>query len=206
MPIIKAKEKKERALGVKLFLKAHRCGSPKCAMVKKPYRPGMHGQSHHRSTASEFSQQLLEKQKIKAIYGIKEAQMRKIFQEAVRKGKSDQIIGILERRLDNVIFRLGFAPSRIVSRQFVSHGHFMVNGKKVNIPSFQTKVNDVIAIKPSSKNLLIFKELSNNIKKQELPDWLSIDFDKIEGKIKSLPINIQEDLFNINLVVDYYSR
>ncbi|MBI5306489.1 30S ribosomal protein S4 [Candidatus Wolfebacteria bacterium] len=203
--IIKAKEKKERSLGVRLFLKAHRCGSPKCAMVKKPYRPGMHGKSR-RPAASEFGQQLLEKQKIKTVYGLKETQMRKVFQEASRKGTAGQILSILEKRLDNVIFRLGFAPSRIVARQFIGHGHFTVNGKKVTIPSFRTRVGDTIAVKPSSKDLLIFKELSNIIKKHDLPDWLSIDFDKTEGKVKSLPTNIQEESFNVSFVVDYYSR
>ncbi|MBI4993340.1 30S ribosomal protein S4 [Candidatus Wolfebacteria bacterium] len=205
MARIKAKEKKERSLGVKLFLKAHRCNSPKCAMVRHATKPGMHGK-RRRQSASEFGQQLAEKQKIKVIYGLKEAQIRKIFQEAVRKGTASQVLGTLERRFDNVIFRLGFAPSRIVARQYISHGHFMINGIKTNIPSYRARIGDVISVKPSSKDLLIFKELPNTIKKHDLPDWLTINFDKMEGKVKSLPINVEEELFNINLVVDYYSR
>jgi len=197
---IRAKEKKERALGEKLFLKGIRCNSPKCAMVRRPYRPGMHGKRRH-GALSEFGQQLLEKQRIKISYGLKESQIARIFKEASPR----QIIGALERRLDNTVFRLGVAPSRITARQYISHGHFLVNNKKVTIPSFLVKVGDIISIKSASKNLLIFKELSNTIKKHNPPEWLEVDGEKIEGKIKSLPSDA-ELTFNINLVVDYYSR
>lgn len=204
---IKAKEKKERALGVKLFLKAHRCSSPKCAMIRRPSRPGIHGKKRRRGQLSEFGQQLLEKQKIRASYGLKESQIVKVFKEASKmESMILAVIKILESRFDNVIFRSGFAPSRIVARQYITHGHFLINGKKVNIPSYKLKVGDVISIKPLSKELLIFKDLPNIIKKHEATDWISIDADKLESKIKKMPTEIPDQMFNINLVVDYYSR
>ncbi|KKR88851.1 MAG: 30S ribosomal protein S4 [Candidatus Wolfebacteria bacterium GW2011_GWA2_42_10] len=204
--LIKAKEKKERALGVKLFLKGERCSGPKCAMIRKPYRPGMHGKSRRRKTLSEYGQQLMEKQKIKISYGVNESQMRTIFKNAAKAASAvSAVINILETRLDNVIFRLGFAPNRITARQLASHGHIFVNGKKVRTPSALLKIGDVVSLNPSSKNILIFKELSNTIKKYEPPQWLETDKDKIEGKIKNLPFDIEMP-FDINLVVDYYSR
>jgi len=203
---IKAKEKKERALGVRLGLKAERCSSPKCAMIRRPYKPGAHGKSRRR-TVSEFGQQLLEKQKIRIIYGLKELQLKKIVEGIAHKGLSSaNIVSALERRLDNAVFRIGFAPSRIVARQIVSHGHILVNGKKVTIPSYLLKVGEIVSIKLSSRDSLIFKDLSNIIKKHDAPEWISVDADKLEAKIKSLPMGVQEELFDINMVVDYYSR
>ncbi|MEK7482088.1 MAG: 30S ribosomal protein S4 [Patescibacteria group bacterium] len=203
--LLRAKEKKERALGIKLQLKAERCAGPKCAMTRRPYRPGMHGGKRKRSV-SEYGQQLIEKQKVKIIYGLREAQLRRLFKGNLKTGSIGRnIMTILERRLDNVVFRLGLAPSRIVARQYVNHGHFTVNGKKVTVPSFLAKTNDIISIKPSSKELLIFKNLPNTIKNYNPPEWLEIDKDKLEGKIKSLPQGAEMP-FDINLVVDYYSR
>ncbi len=203
---IQAKEKKERALGVKLFLKADRCNSPKCAMVRRPYRPGMHGKSRRRAP-SEYGQQLMEKQKIRITYGLKESQMANIFKKASKKkgSLSEAVIGLLERRLDNTVFRLGFAPSRIMARQFVSHGHILVNGRKVTVASYLVKAGDTVSIKPTSLNFLIFKELSNTIKKYQAPEWLEINAEKIEGKVKSLPLAVEMP-FDINLVVDFYSK
>ncbi|HDH31455.1 MAG TPA: 30S ribosomal protein S4 [Candidatus Wolfebacteria bacterium] len=203
----KSAEKKERSLGMKLFLKGERCNSPKCVMVRRPHKPGVHGKARRRML-SEYGQQLLEKQRIKVSYGLKEAQMRNIFKNALSKTGSaigEIIIKSLERRFDNTIFRLGFASSRIVARQLINHGHFFVNERKVNIPSFRVKSGDIISIKPQSKNLLIFKDLPNIIKKYEAPDWLAIDKEKLECRIISLPKNV-EIPFDINLVVDYYSR
>ena len=199
------KEKKERALGVKLGLKAERCNSPKCAMVRRPQRPGMHSKS--RRTLSEYGQQLAEKQKIMYSYGLKETHMRNTFKAASKKKESvsDAIINLLERRLDNVTYRMGFAPSRISARQYVSHGHFLVNGRKVTIPSYRVKKGDVIKIRPQSATMLIFKDLASNIKKYEAPDWILIDKDKLEGTIKSMPHDIEMP-FDINLVVDFYSK
>lgn len=205
--LLKAKEKKERAFGVKLGLKAERCNSSKCAMIRKPYKPGMHGKSRRRKTMSEFGQQLLEKQKIKVIYGLKESQLKRMVKESAQKGLSGQkIIALLERRFDNAVFRAGFAPSRIVARQLVGHGHFLINGKKVNIPSYAVKTGEAISIKPSSRDILIFKDLPNIIKKHNAPEWIQVDGDKLEAKIKSSPVEILNELFNINSVVDYYSR
>jgi small subunit ribosomal protein S4 len=206
MALLKSKEKKERALGMSLGLKAHRCNSPKCAMVKRPYKPGPHGKARQKAP-SEFGQQLLEKQKIMVSYGLRENQLRKIFEESSKKKESGtaSAINLLERRLDNVIFRMGFAPSRIMARQYVSHGHFKVNGRKVTIPSYRVKVNDVIMVKPESSSLLIFKNVLESIKQYQEPTWISINKEKLEGKIKSLPHDI-EIPFDINLVVDYYSR
>ena len=199
------KEKKERALGEKLFLKGERCLSPKCAMVRRPYRPGVHGKDRRRPI-SEFGQQLQEKQKIKLSYGLKETQFKHLVKEALKKKGSNinLILEKLERRLDNVIFRLGFSVSRSIARQMVSHNHILVNGRIVNIPSYGVKIGDIISIKPASKNLPLFKELSAQIKKYEPLPWLTLDKEKLEGKIIALPSNIQTP-FNINLVVEYYS-
>lgn len=204
--MLKTKEKKERALGVKLFLKAERCASPKCAMIRRPYRPGQHGKAHRRPL-SEYGSQLLEKQKIKVTYGLREAQLSKIFKEAARKpgNLAETIINLLEQQFSNVVYRLGFAPSRIVARQFISHGHFLINGKKVNASSCRVKVGDIISIKPSSRDLLIFKDLPNIIKKHEPPSWLTLYNEKLEGEMKSLPSGMEVP-FDINLVVDYYSK
>lgn len=175
-------------------------------MIRRPYRPGMHGK-RRRGAASEYAQQLLEKQKVKITYGLKEAQLYKLFKELMTKSDSlgQAVIGSLERRIDNTVFRLGFAPSRTSARQYVSHGHFLINNRKITIPSCLVKVNDIISIRPNSKKCLIFKNLPDIISKRALPGWLEIDKDKLEGRVKLLPKET-EALFDINLVVDYYSR
>lgn len=202
----KSAEKQERALGMKLFLKGERCSSPKCAMVRRPNRPGIHG-SKRRRAISEYGEQLLEKQRIRVNYGLREAQLAKIVKNSLKKtgAISEMIINYLERQLSNVVFRLGLASSRVIARQLINHGHFLVNGKKVTSPSYFVKAGDMISIKPSSQNLLIFKDLLIKIKKYEPPEWLSLDREKLEGKVISLPKNI-EIPFDINLVVDYYSK
>lgn len=206
MPTTRPKEKKERSLGVRLFLKAERCNSPKCVTVRRAYRPGIHGKKRRRNP-SEYGQQLMEKQRMKTSYGLREAQFGKIVHKAFSKGGNigETILDILERQLFNAVFRLGLAPSRFVARQFISHGHFMVNGKKVSIPSCAVKVGDVISIKPASKQLLIFKDLPDIMKKYEPPHWLDVDKEKLEGRIKSLPRDIETG-FDINLIIDYYSK
>lgn len=203
----RSQEKKERSLGVKLFLKGERCSSPKCVMVRRPYRPGVHGKKRRRAL-SEYGQQLLEKQKIKISYGLREAQIRRLIKSALNKtgaAVNEIIISSLERRLDNAVFRLGFTPSKTVAKQMISHGHFLVNGRKVTAPSYVLKIGDIVSIKPSSNNLLIFKELPNIIKNYEAPEWLEIDKAKLEGKMVSLPKETAMP-FDINLVIDYYSR
>lgn len=175
-------------------------------MVRRPYRPGLHGK--RRSGApSEFKSQLQEKQKIKATYGIREAYMKKIVGEAAKNPEVTglMILNLLERRLDNVVYRLGFTSSRSIARQMVNHGHFLVNGKKVNTSSYRVKIGDVVAIRPQSREHANFKDLSDNLKKIEAPVWLALDKEKIEGKVIAPPKDV-EALIDVNLVIDYYSK
>ena len=147
-------EKRERALGVKLFLKATRCVSPKCAMIRRPYKPGIHGNKKGRKKmASEYGRQLQEKQKVQFSYGLNNRQMRKLFRG---KKETEKIMKFLEKRLDNIVFRLGFADSRSIGRQFISHGHFLVDGKKVSIPSYRVEIGEKISLNPNSRKLKIF--------------------------------------------------
>lgn len=204
--MIKIKEKKERALGTKLFIKAERCNSGKCAAVRRPYRPGAHGQSRRRAL-SEFGQQMNEKQKIRFSYGLTETQMRNVMARAAKsKGiTGEMLVSYLERRLDNTVFRLGLAPSRFSARQLVSHGHFMVNSRRVTIPSYELKVGDIISIRPQSVNHPAFKDLAATLKKFDAPIWLDLNREKFEGKVISNPKEF-EIPFNINVVIDYYSK
>lgn len=197
-------EKKERSLGVKLSLKGDHCNSPKCALTRKPYKPGQHGK--RRSKLSEFGFQLREKQKMRFSYGLTEKQLEKVFIEAGKKPgvTSDEVTAILESRLDNVIFRLGLGSSRMSSRQLVSHGHFTVNDRKVTVPSLRVRANDKIAIRSVSKNHPYLKDLNERLKSYEPPTWLKLDKDNLEavviGKANDTP-----QLFDINVVVDFYS-
>lgn len=205
MRLIKSKEKKERALQSKLFLKAHRCASPKCAMIRRPSKPGVHGARMSRG-GSEFKSQLMEKQKIKISYGLTERQTKTIFTKALNQKKSvvDYLLGNLEMRLDGVVFRSGLTPSRIMARHLVSHGHFLVNNRKATFPGMILKVGDVVSLRDKSKSMVLFKDLKGTLKKNS-ENWLTVDPEKMEVKVKSSPDNI-EIPFNINLVVDYYSR
>jgi len=206
--LIKAKEKKERALGTKLFLKAYRCNSPKCAMIRKPYKPGAHGKSNRRRGGiSELSKQWHENQKLKLTYGLKNAQMFRLVKKAMQNPEAtgEKIIELLESRLDNAVFRIGFAPSRIVARQLINHGHVAVNGRKTTSPSYEVKAGDVIAVREQSKKLKSFAELPSLLKKYEPPIWMMLEPDKIEGKIESKPKNTEVP-FDLNLVIDYYSK
>lgn len=197
-------EKKERSLGTKLSIRGDRCESPKCALIRKPHKPGQHGKSF--SKLSEFGTQLKEKQKIKFSYGLTDKQLRKIFSVASKSNDAIAVITtLLESRLDNVVMRLGLVPSRSIARQMTSHGHFLVNGKRVKTPSYRVKVNDIITIKESAKSNLVFEEIENKLKNYEVPVWLALDKSKLEGKMESLPHGVDFP-FNINLVVDYYSK
>lgn len=199
-------EKRERALGVNLFLKAHRCNSPKCVQTRKGYRPGIHGQARHAVT--EFGKLLNEKQKIKASYGLREAHLRRIFETALKNpgNTGNIIIQLLERRLDNTLFRLGFAPSRAVARQFISHGHLLLNGRKHTISSYSVRIGDKLTVRPQSKDNAAMKELNAEaLKKFETPIWLRLNKDKIEGEVVSLPKDTEVP-FDVNMVVDYYSK
>ncbi len=200
--------KKCRRAGQKLFLKGERCFTSKCAIVKKPYPPGLHGKKRRRNV-SEYGAQLAEKQKLCRIYNIREEQFKRYLKKSSKeKGViGDNLLRHLEMRLDNTVFRLGWAESRKKARQLVNHGHILVNGKKVDIPSFELSANDTITIKKSSISLAPFKNLNAKFKKYKAPEWLSSNLSKLEGKVKSLPK--QEDAavpVDIQMVVEYYSR
>ena len=200
------REKKERSLLTKLFLKPHRCSSPKCVTVRRQSRPGFHG-SKPRKSLSEFGQQLKEKQKIKFTYGVRESYMKKLFGKALKDPEvsGEMFMKLLERRLDNALYRMGFALSRSVARQLIGHGHILVNQRKVTIPSYQVKASDVVGIRPQSKDHPAFKELAGFLKQYEPPVWLALDREKLEGKVISLPKDF-DITFDLNLVVDYYSK
>mgnify|MGYP000944983554 CR=1 FL=1 len=198
--------KKERRLGTPLFLKPFRSATGKSAITRRPNKPGQHGAARRRS-GSEFGKQLSEKQKVKATYGLRESQLRNIFVEANRsKMPTGQVVlSLLERRLDNVVFRMSIAPSRSVARQMVSHGHIFVNGRRASAPSTRLRANDVVTIRPQSKEFQIFKDTMERISKAQTPSWISINPQTGEGTVKSLPKDL--DLgFDISLVVDYYSK
>ncbi len=204
-----AKCRKCRRAMEKLFLKGDRCYSAKCAVVKRAYAPGVHGKNMTRNK-SEYGMQLAVKQKIKRIYGVLERQFRKHFEEVRHKKgvTGDQLIQRLEMRLDNIVYRIGFATSRALARQLVNHGLIAVNGKKLSIPSYEVKVGQVISIKDNKKNKNYFKNIEQYLKnKKDFPSWISFDESKLEGKISNLPI---KDEIGINVdaqaVVEYYSR
>ncbi len=194
-----------RREGCKLFLKGDRCTSKKCSLEKRPTLPGQHGAARKRVT--EYGLQLREKQKVKRAYGILEKQFRKYYEEAERmKGVTgENMLSLIERRLDNVVYRMGIGASRSECRQIVNHGHITVNGKRVNIPSYIVKVGDVIAIKENKRDLEMFKELKGM--KIIMPKWLEFNSDKLEGKILALPVREDIDL-NIkeHLIIELYSR
>ena len=200
------KEKIERALGVRLGLKAERSDTPKSAVVRKPYPPGAHGNSRRRS-ASDYGLQLKEKQKFKVSYGLKEHQLEKIFHRGITSSRvtRDKIFELLESRLDNIVFRGGLTRSRSIARQAVIHGHISINGRKVTYPSYELKVGDTVSISASSRDLALFRHLPQTLKKYEPPVWLLLDSAKTEVKVIAHPSDI--DLpFDVNLVVEYYSK
>lgn len=196
------KEKRERALGVKLFIKAERCNSPKCVMIRRPYRPGVHGQARRRRGSSEFGKQLQEKQKIQITYGLSGKQMRNLF-----KGPIERTILTLEKRLDRVVYLLGFAASLRVARQLVSHGHITVRGRKVTIPSYDVRVGDVVSIRPESRSKKLFEDLGSKLKQYDPPSWLKLDKENLKGECIKQPQ--LEDIslpFDTNLVNQFYAR
>jgi small subunit ribosomal protein S4 len=197
-----------RREGVKLFLKGERCYTPKCALEKKNYAPGQHGQQQRRKL-SNYGVQLREKQKLRRIYGLNEQQFLNYFTKAAsQKGATgENFLVLLERRLDNVIFRLGLASSRSAARQIVRHGHVTVDGQKVNIPSYQVRVGQVVSLKDKSKAKQYFVDMAENAKNKTAPKWLEADYEKVGGKVVSLParedIDTQVDEL---LVVEFYSK
>lgn len=197
-----------RREGEKLYLKAERCYSEKCALEKKPYIPGQHGRGR-RGKPSEYGAQLREKQKAKRIYGVLERQFRNYFEKAERQPgiTGENLLVLLETRLDNVVYRLGFAGSRPEARQLVTHGHFLLNGRKVNIPSILVKVGDVIQVRERSKESPKFKELQAQAAYKTPPEWLEVDADNLSGRVLALPRRDQIDSpIAEHLIVELYSR
>jgi small subunit ribosomal protein S4 len=195
-----------RREGIKLYIKGDKCYSDKCPVSKRAYAPGQHGQNN-RKKLSNYGIQLREKQKARRIYGILETQFRQYYEKADRKKgiTGENLLRMLETRLDNVVFRLGFANSRPEARQLVRHGHFNVNGRKVDIPSYQIKVGDTVAVRESSRSSEKFKALAEVAR--TTPEWLSTDMEKLEGKVVAEPkrediqIPVQE-----TLIVELYSK
>lgn len=177
-------------------------------MVRHSNVPGMHGAKRKRA-GSEFSTQLQEKQKVKRSYGLRETQFRKYFEMASKKKAvtSSALAQILETRLDNAVFRLGFAESRSQARQTVGHGHFTVNGKRVDIPSYQVKTGDIIAVRSQSAPKALFNDLRTAIKKYEPPAWLSLDKDQLKGEVKRMPASEEIEIpFDLQLITEFYSK
>lgn len=202
------KEKRERSLGERLHLKGDRCNSPKCAAVRKPYKPGAHGQTGKRGRMpSDFARQLNEKQKFKVVYGLNERTLRRLFELASesKTGTSMKMLELLERRLDNTIFRLGFAPSRGAARQMVNHGHMNVNGKRVRSAGYQVSAGDTISIRADVREMGGFKEIPENLEKFAPPEWLTVDPKAFEGKVLKSPTG-EESPFEVNLLVESFSK
>ena len=199
-----------RREGEKLFVKGERCFSPKCAFERRSYAPGMHGrQAQYRRKESDFALQLRAKQKARRLYGIYERQFRRYFREAQRqKGLTGvNLLILLESRLDNVVYRLGFSSSRAQARQIVLHGHFDVNGRKTNIPSYLVKPGDIITVRDISRGKTYFKEVSQILDDNQVPAWLSLDLTNLTGKMVDLPSRDDIDVsINEQLIVEYYSR
>ena len=192
---------------LKLFLKGERCYTDKCAIERRNYPPGQHGQG--RPKFSEYSIQLREKQKVKRIYGLMEKQFRRTFAEANRtKGiTGETLLVLLERRLDNVAYRLGFASSRAEARTLVRHGHLLVNGRKTNIPSYTVRAGDVIAVKEQSRQLGRVVSAMEGAQRRGVPDWAEVDRETASGRIKILPSRSDVTMpINEKLIVELYSK
>jgi small subunit ribosomal protein S4 len=197
-----------RREGMKLFLKGERCLTPKCSVERRGYAPGQHGQRRARKV-SEYGLQLREKQKVRRIYGVLERQFRKTYAEAERisGATGDNLLQLLERRLDNVVYRLGFADSRSQGRQLVRQSHIVVNGRKTNIPSFSVKPGDVITVREGSRKREYFQTLAQVLNRRTVAPWLSLDARTMTGRVVSLPESDQFDAkVNPQLIVEFYSR
>ena len=211
MPVVAAKCKTCRRIGEKLFLKGERCLSTKCAIVKRPYPPGQKGKRRPRPL-SEYGKELREKQKLKNWYNLQEKQLKNYVKSILKmRGKAKDgpglLIKLLEYRLDNVVFRLGFSLSRDKARQLVSHGYFLVNNKPMNFPSHHIKKGDIISLKKQKESKKIVKDFKNLINKHKAPSWIELDPKKLEGKIVALP-TLEEALppVEISSIFEFYSR
>jgi len=197
-----------RRENLKLYLKGERCHSDKCSFERRAYAPGQHGQNQFKKS-SDYAIQLREKQKVKHMYGMLEGQFRRYFHEADRKKgvTGHNLLALLECRLDNAIYRLGFASSRDQARQLIRHNHFQVNGKKVDIPSFQVKANDVITLKEKSrKNSLVLENLEGAVRRG-VPSWLELDKANFKGTVRTAPVRDEITMpINEHLIVELYSK
>jgi small subunit ribosomal protein S4 len=196
-----------RREGLKLFLKGERCYTDKCAIERRNYPPGQHGQA--RPKFSEYSIQLREKQKLRRIYGVLEGQFRRYFEMAdrARGVTGEMLLQFLERRLDNMVYRMGFATSRSEARQLVRHGHFTVNGRKVNVPSFLAKPGDVIGVRERSRGVARIQEALDLAQRRGVPDWLEVTPEQFAGRVKTLPARSDLTMpINEKLVVELYSK
>ncbi|MHB0884624.1 MAG: 30S ribosomal protein S4 [Bacillota bacterium] len=197
-----------RREGVKLYLKGERCYSTKCMLDRHGYPPGEHGDARPRK-ASEYSAQLREKQKARRIYGVMERQFRKYYARAAKvKGVTGQyLLQLLERRLDNVVYRLGLAASRPEARTLVRHNHFTVNGKRVNIPSYQIREGDVVAVAERSKASIKFKALAEGLKQHATPAWLELEAENLRGRVLRMPLREEIDVpVQERMIIELYSR
>ncbi|MGE4554540.1 MAG: 30S ribosomal protein S4 [Candidatus Paceibacterota bacterium] len=199
--------KKCRYLGEKLFLKGEKCYTPKCLLVRKGI--ALRGKKRKRKGTTFYGKQLLEKQKLKLAYGLREKQLKRYFELALKDKTStpEALAQLLERRFDNIVFRLGLASNRRSARQLISHGHFLLNDRRHNIPSTLLKVGDIIKIRPQSLQKPPFKDLREKLKNYQTPSFLAFDKEKLEGKVISLP-NLEELQlpFDFPLVVEFFSR
>lgn len=197
-----------RREGGKLYLKGERCFTEKCAVTRRPYPPGQHGQG--RFKLSEYGLRLREKQKMRRIYGLLERQFRLSYTQASHmKGRTgEEMIGILERRLDNVVYRMGFASTRAQGRQLVRHNHVLVNGKRVNIPSYPVSNNDKVEIREKSRKIAFVQAALTAAQGRQMPSWVEVDKEKLSGVLKSPPPReeLNEPSMREQLVVEYYSR
>ena len=196
-----------RREGIKLYLKGSRCETAKCAIEKRAYPPGQHGQG--RTKFSEYGVQLREKQKVKRIYGVLEKPFRNYFFKADKKKgvTGENLLQSLELRFDNVVYRIGLAPSRNAARQLIRHKHFNVNGKKMNVPSYMLKQGDIITPNPNKSKKKPINEAIENIKEKTLPEWLSFDADSKQGIVQSMPTRQDVKLpIEEQLIVELYSR
>ena len=197
-----------RREGMKLFLKGTRCMSDKCAMERRSYAPGEHGKSR-RAKETNYGQQLREKQKARRIYGVLERQFRNYFYKAAAsKGVTGEtLLQFLETRLDNVVFRLGFAPNRASARQLVSHGHLSVNGKPVDIPSYLVKAGDEVSLREKSRKLVVVQNALEGRKGQSVPEWLDLSVEKMSGRVLNIPTRASIPVpVNEQLIVELYSK
>ena len=197
-----------RREGMKLFLKGERCYAEKCAIEKRNFPPGQHGKARRPKMAG-YGIQLREKQKVKRVYGVLEDQFRRYFEAADRQRgiTGDTLLQLLERRLDNVAYRLGLATSRSQARQLVRHGHLLVNDRKVNVPSYSVRAGDVVAVRASSQKAAAIQHAIEEVKGRGTPEWLSFDPDKLAGRVMSLPTREQINLpVQEQLIVELYSK